>query len=93
MPAGDDVCCSELLGSVTHFHSVGTRTNMRNEPLKLSRQKGWIIMWDEVNVPDSISMWEGSLNSNHEQFGLNSFLFDVEWQLKGTGRVVVAYKL
>jgi len=35
-------------------------------------------MWDEVNVPDSISMWEGSLNSNHEQFGLNSFLFDVE---------------
>jgi hypothetical protein len=39
-------------------------------------------------------MWEGSLNSNHEQFGLNSFLynlFDVEWQLKGAGRVVVAY--
>jgi len=29
-------------------------------------------MWDEVNVPDSISMWEGSLNSNHKQFGLNS---------------------
>lgn len=38
-------------------------------------------MWDEVNVPDQVSMWEGSLNSNHEQFGLNSFfynLFDVE---------------
>lgn len=50
-------------------------------------------MWDEVNVAEPISMLEGGLNSNHEEFGLNSFLyiFDVEWQLKGADRVVVAY--
>jgi hypothetical protein len=34
-------------------------------------------MWDEVKVPEPISMCEGGLNSNYDQFGLNSFLDDL----------------
>ena len=48
-------------------------------------------MWDEVNVPALISLWESCLISNLDQFGLNFLdnLFDVEWQPKSAGRVVV----